>query len=641
MRASRIGLRVMRASTGLDGESRRQYIRSGAAGASWSRRCISVYSDPRKLKLLPKTPQRVLMLTLGVLTMIFLFFTVSTDWHSFFGQSRHTVSTRPRVRSDPCTSNLPEVNDIDDGGRGASSDGKSITGNVALLLGQNLQLGKRPSIGLLNIGKDEALGWQEYAHGRIPIFFPFAQVNQSLAWSDFYPEWIDEEELFETPMCPSLPFPCVREKTKLDLLVAKVSCQNPQESGGERNVQRLQLFLSAASIASQTGDEAMDVLIISECRPPLNIFPCGELLEHEGKMWLYHVNLVNMRSRLVLPVGSCELSLSINYPEQLAARTGNERRQAYVSMVHTDASYVCGAIVLAHSIRLSGSTRDLVMLVDSSILPEQRRALQAAGWQVREIERIRNPYAEKDRYNEWNYSKFRLWQITEYDKIVFIDSDLLVLRNIDFLFQLPEISATGNDQNRFNSGVMVIEPSNCTFGILLDQIMDTRSYNGGDQGYLNEIFPWWHRLPKRVNFLKHFWSNDTDELETKTRLFGEDPPELYVLHYLGMKPWVCFRDYDCNWNLKEQQKYASDSAHATWFKIHDSMPENLQRQCWLRTLAKAAREVERREAEAGSYSDGHWKIKIRDPRLELCPTPEHCDWEEMIRHWNEPPPQAL
>lgn len=103
--------------------------------------------------------------------------------------------------------------------------------------------------------------------------------------------------------------------------------------------------------------------------------------------------------------------------EQLAARTGNERRQAYVSMVHTDASYVCGAIVLAHSIRLSGSTRDLVMLVDSSILPEQRRALQAAGWQVREIERIRNPYAEKDRYNEWNYSKFRLWQITEYDKV--------------------------------------------------------------------------------------------------------------------------------------------------------------------------------------------------------------------------------
>jgi len=103
--------------------------------------------------------------------------------------------------------------------------------------------------------------------------------------------------------------------------------------------------------------------------------------------------------------------------EQLAVMTGNERKEAYVSMVHTDPSYVCGAIVLAHSIRLSGSTRDLVMLVDDSIPLEKRQGLEEAGWQVRVIERIRNPYAEKDRYNEWNYSKFRLWQLTEYDKV--------------------------------------------------------------------------------------------------------------------------------------------------------------------------------------------------------------------------------
>lgn len=103
--------------------------------------------------------------------------------------------------------------------------------------------------------------------------------------------------------------------------------------------------------------------------------------------------------------------------EQLAAKLGDERRQAYVSMVHTDSSYVCGAIVLAHSIRLSGSTRDLVMLVDASIQPEQRQGLEQAGWKVRVIERIRNPYAQKDCYNEWNYSKFRLWQLTEYDKV--------------------------------------------------------------------------------------------------------------------------------------------------------------------------------------------------------------------------------
>ena len=183
----------------------------------------------------------------------------------------------------------------------------------------------------------------------------------------------------------------------------------------------------------------------------------------------------------------------------------------------------------------------------------------------------------------------------------------------------------------------MIEPSNCTFQILMDQILETTSYNGGDQGYLNEIFPWWHRLPKRVNFLKHFWSNDTEELTTKTELFSADPPVLYVLHYLGMKPWVCFRDYDCNWNLEEQHKYASDLAHATWYRIHDSMPVTLQRQCWLKTLTKAAREVERRQAEADNYSDEHWKIKIKDPRLKQCATPGNCDWQDMILHWDVSP----
>jgi hypothetical protein len=207
---------------------------------------------------------------------------------------------------------------------------------------------------------------------------------------------------------------------------------------------------------------------------------------------------------------------------------------------------------------------------------------------------------------------------------------------MDFLFQLPEVSATGNDEDRFNSGVMVIEPSSCTFDILMDKIMEIRSYNGGDQGYLNEMFPWWHRIPKKLNFLKVFWSNDTEVVDAINESFAADPPVLYAIHYLGVKPWLCFRDYDCNWNLEGQQKYANDLAHATWFKVHDSMGVGLQRRCWLSTLNKAAREVERRQAEAADLHDGHWKIKIKDPRLENCSTPQHCDWQEMLKHWSYP-----
>ncbi|KAJ0086168.1 hypothetical protein Patl1_08957 [Pistacia atlantica] len=108
--------------------------------------------------------------------------------------------------------------------------------------------------------------------------------------------------------------------------------------------------------------------------------------------------------------------------------------------------------------------------------------------------------AKKGTYNEYNYSKFRLWQLTDYDKIIFIDADITVFRNLDLLFHFPQLSAT-------------------------------------------------------------------------------DPPKLYSIHYLGLKPWLCYRDYDCNWDIENQHVYASDVAHERWWKLHDAMDEKLQKFC--------------------------------------------------------------
>jgi alpha-N-acetylglucosamine transferase len=149
--------------------------------------------------------------------------------------------------------------------------------------------------------------------------------------------------------------------------------------------------------------------------------------------------------------------------EQNVRSKKRAKREAYATVLHSSESYVCGAITLAQSLLKTGTKRDLILLIDNSISVHKRRALAAAGWKTRTITRIRNPRAENGTYNEYNYSKFRLWQLTDYEKIIFIDSDIVVLRNLDILFNFPQMSATGNDQSIFNSGIMVIEPSNCTF----------------------------------------------------------------------------------------------------------------------------------------------------------------------------------
>lgn len=487
-------------------------------------------------------------------------------------------------------------------------------------------------IGLLNFNDSEIDHWNQLIPDAEHVVLNLDHVSNDITWELLYPEWIDEEEEFEVPTCPSLPKIQIPGKPRIDLVAVKLPCI--KSGRWSRDVARLHLQLEAARIASSSkGLHPVHVLLVTECFPIPNLLSCKDIVVREGNAWLYKPDLNRLREKLLLPVGSCELAVPLKAKENFYSERA--RREAYATILHSAHVYVCGAIAAAQSIRMAGSTRDLVILVDETISDYHRGGLEAAGWKIHTIQRIRNPKAERDAYNEWNYSKFRLWQLTDYDKIIFIDADLLILRNIDFLFEMPEITATGNNATLFNSGVMVVEPSNCTFQLLMDHIYEIESYNGGDQGYLNEIFTWWHRIPKHMNFLKHFWEGDEEEKkQMKIRLFGADPPILYVLHYLGNKPWLCFRDYDCNWNVDILQEFASDIAHKTWWKVHDAMPEHLQKFCLLRSKQKAALEWDRRQAEKANYTDGHWKIKIQDKRLKTC-FEDFCFWESMLWHWGE------
>ncbi|XP_073098513.1 putative UDP-glucuronate:xylan alpha-glucuronosyltransferase 3 isoform X1 [Elaeis guineensis] len=492
------------------------------------------------------------------------------------------------------------------------------------------------NVGLLNFNITEVIYWQQilpWASTSNIVHLDYA--NSNLTWEVLYPEWIDEEEEFAVPVCPSLPAPEVPRGSQFDLVAVKLPCDR---SAGRwaRDVARLHLQLAAAKLASSSVERQypVHVLFVTDCFPIPNLFTCKDLVKREENVWLYRPNLSTLKEKLQLPVGSCELAVPLKAKVRPRSKTG--QREAYVTILHSADAYVCGAITAAQSIRLTGSTKDLVILVDETISNHHRSGLEAAGWKVRTIQRIRNPKAKRDAYNEWNYSKFRLWQLTDYDKIIFIDADMLILRNIDFLFTMPEITATENNATLFNSGVMVIEPSNCTFQLLMERINEIESYNGGDQGYLNEIFTWWHRMPKYMNFLKFFWNGDRVRAK-KTQLLGAEPPVLYVLHYLGLKPWLCFRDYDCNWNDAGFQQFASDEAHARWWKVHDMMPENLQRFCLLTSLRKAILERDRRQAEKASYPDGHWKRNISDPRLHIC-FEEFCLWERILSDWTNDSP---
>ncbi|KAG8390009.1 hypothetical protein BUALT_Bualt01G0038700 [Buddleja alternifolia] len=479
-------------------------------------------------------------------------------------------------------------------------------------------------IGMVNMDDEDVSEWE--AHGQV---FPvsFDKVSNLLEWNNLFPEWIDEEEEIDGPMCPEIPMPDYDKYDYMDMIVAKLPCEIPKE-GWNRDVFRLQVHLVTAGLAARRGrrdwEGKMKVVMLSKCMPMVEMFRCDELVRREGEWWYYRPEMRKLEQKVTLPAGSCNLAMPLwgkginqvydaSKIKTITTKT-TAKREAYATVLHSSESYVCGAITLAQTLLQTRTRRDLLLLLDTSISEPTRHALSRAGWTLRFIKRIRNPKAQKNSYNEYNYSKFRLWQLTDYDKIIFIDSDVVVLRNLDILFNFPQMSATGNDGSLFNSGIMVIEPSNCTFRMLMHRRKEIISYNGGDQGFLNEVFVWWHRLPRRVNFLKNFWSNSSSEATVKNQMFGSDPPKLYSIHYLGLKPWLCYRDYDCNWDIPDQRVYASDVAHARWWRVHDAMDEGLQGFCRLSERRKNELEWDRKRARKMGLEGYHWRINITDSR---------------------------
>lgn len=71
------------------------------------------------------------------------------------------------------------------------------------------------------------------------------------------------------------------------------------------------------------------------------------------------------------------------------------------------------------------------------------------------------------------YTKFRLWTLTQYEKVLFLDSDTLILRNMDHLFENSEFTAAAvwlginpNSPKTPSGGFFIAEPRMAVFDLI-------------------------------------------------------------------------------------------------------------------------------------------------------------------------------
>jgi len=235
-------------------------------------------------------------------------------------------------------------------------------------------------------------------------------------------------------------------------------------------------------------------------------------------------------------------------------------RTAYVTLV-TNRDYVLGASALLRSLCHSGTSADLVVLYTPGVDESELAVLTAFGPRLGRCDRLPTSDVFNERHERGrlhkaapftkggkpvfhtpldNFVKLRLWQLTDYDKVVFIDADALVLRNLDKLFGYPEFCAAPNvyeslkDFHRMNSGVFTAVPSEVTYAAMLARLDQPDAFwRRTDQTFLESFFPDWHGLPVYYNMLQYVWFNLPDLWDWR---------QVHVLHYQYEKPWQTGHD---------------------------------------------------------------------------------------------------
>ena len=222
----------------------------------------------------------------------------------------------------------------------------------------------------------------------------------------------------------------------------------------------------------------------------------------------------------------------------------------------TNADYALGAAVLIRSLRQTGTTADIVVMHTGGVDADQLAPLSQLGAILQPVSLLdtsdafiqrhlksrihsENPFT-KGRKPDFhtpldNFAKLRLWQMTDYERVVFIDADAIVIRNIDRLFDYPEFSAAPNvyeslgDFHRLNSGVFVARPSQQTFAAMMrDLDAPEAHWPRTDQTFLQTYFPDWHGLPVTFNMLQYVWFNLPELWDWRS---------VRVIHYQYEKPW--------------------------------------------------------------------------------------------------------
>ncbi len=231
-------------------------------------------------------------------------------------------------------------------------------------------------------------------------------------------------------------------------------------------------------------------------------------------------------------------------------------KRAYVSGITSD-SFIDGLLVMFSSLQDCSvdSTIEFCCFITDEVTNAGRERIKDFGIKI-----IKLPLIKVNNGHRWDttFQKLAILSLTDYEKIVWIDADMMVIENIDDLFNWPHMSAVmskgkmpkfidSQERFSFNSGLMVLEPNVMEYEGLkrtIPFIVEQYKANDapcGDQNVFNAFYDKWPDEPQRhlPNKYNIFWGSIEDYIDSGYFInqHGEEN-QIAILHYTGPhKPW--------------------------------------------------------------------------------------------------------
>ncbi|XVF62392.1 hypothetical protein PTKIN_Ptkin09bG0003900 [Pterospermum kingtungense] len=293
-------------------------------------------------------------------------------------------------------------------------------------------------------------------------------------------------------------------------------------------------------------------------------------------------------------------------PTSDVAESMENPKKAYVTFLAGNGDYVKGVVGLVKGLRKVGSVYPLVVAILPDVPQEHRQILESQGCIVREIKPVHPPPNQTQfamAYYVINYSKLRIWEFVEYDRMVYLDGDIQVFENIDHLFDYPkgyfyavmdcfcERTWASSPQYKigycqqcpekvkwpvdmgspppfyFNAGMFVFEPNLFTYNDLLQTLKITPPTSFAEQDFLNSFFRNVYKpIPPVYNLvLALMWRHPENVNLDKVK----------VVHYCaaGSKPWRYTGEED------NMQREDIKILVKKWWEIYDD--ESLDYKNWI------------------------------------------------------------